>query len=359
MQGSRSKLLVMGFDGLDYELFKQRGPAGLEVLPLYSPVPVTGPAWTSIYTGDSTTTHGVRNVYGLETRRRYARNELLHWVGWYGHQLFRLLRFKPLHRRYVTRARTQSKYIWDTLSAAGVRVKVVAMPITCPVRKVNGIHVGGFPVVTRKAWCYPAELSEKVPADYAKWCDIIHCFQDPELHSHRHWKRRLKAMGLEGPKKTLAENTEKLAAFFLSLPGADLEMIQFSFIDRLGHVFGMGGAPEEFCYDMVLRLIRNVGDAVRPEAMMVISDHGFQGDAHTDYGALGLGGTIRDLIHLPAGYTPTVLDVAPTIGGLFGVPHLCEGNDLTGVGPYVTRPREEDEREKADIMGRLRELGYL
>ena len=136
-------------------------------------------------------------------------------------------------------------------------------------------------------------------------------------------------------------------------------MVQFSFIDRLGHVFGIAGDVEEFCYALAASLAAKLVDTRRPDATLIVSDHGFQGPEHTDLGCLALAGAIREMVHLPDGYTPSVLDVAPTIATFFGLTHPCEGNDLIRGGPYVTRDGEADRRERAEITKRLRELGYL
>ena len=64
----RPKVMVIGFDGLDYELFKKRNSRDMLLLPLLAPIPATGPSWTSIYTGDSMARHNIRDVFGLEFR---------------------------------------------------------------------------------------------------------------------------------------------------------------------------------------------------------------------------------------------------------------------------------------------------
>ena len=45
------KLLVIGFDALDYQLLPLAG-LSLRASALFSPAMATGPGWTSIYTGD-------------------------------------------------------------------------------------------------------------------------------------------------------------------------------------------------------------------------------------------------------------------------------------------------------------------
>lgn len=359
MPESPDKLLVVGFDGLDHELFARHNALDLDVHPLYAPIPVTGPSWTSLYTGDSMTTHNVRDVYGLEFRRRYARNDVLHLLRWRLHNLGRVLRGKPAHKRYATYATTPSTHVWDTLGEAGVRVKIVNMPITCPVRPVHGVHVGGFPLIRRGRWYWPDEIGERIPDEYVDWVDITHWFQDPERDSHRQWRRELTKMGFDEGRRRAGEAADRLAGMFLSLPEARLEMVQFSFIDRFGHVFGVDGEVERWCYAKVGELLGRLIDAADPAGVLVISDHGFQGDGHTDYGVLAAGRAMRDRLRVPDDYTPSVLDVAPTIAAWFGATHDCEGNNLLAEGDYVTRDAEQDAAEKAEITKRLKNLGYL
>jgi len=355
----RGKVLIVGFDGLDYELFKRRSRLRCQLHPLLAPIPVTGPSWTSIYTGDSMARHNVRDVFGLEFRRRYSDNHVLHMLRWHVHNLGLMLRLKPPRRRHVTYQTTRSKYLWDTLGRAGITVKTVNMPVACPPREVNGVQVSGFPVIRRKPLCYPPALAERIPADYPQLSDMIQWFSDPERDSHSHWRRCLRRMGPEPAMARVVDDGERLVRLFLELPAADVEMVQFSFIDRLGHVFGISGRIEEFCYDLVDTLTRELVEGSRPATTVVISDHGFQGEEHTDLGCLAIDGQLQPAVKVPDGYTPSVLDVAPTLAGFFGLSHPCEGNDLTAAGHYVTRSLEEEQREKEKLMQHLADLGYL
>ncbi len=359
MDSKVPKLLIIGFDGLDYEIFSRRSKLGLTVHPLFAPVPVTGPSWTSIYTGDSVSTHQVRNVFGLKYRKRYSNIDSLQKAIWLGRQFFRFIRRRKMQSLSATPADTPSKYIWQSLSDAGVQMKIVAMPITCPVKEVNGVWVGGFPVVKRQRWYWPEDIAPQIPDDYYEQADIIQWFMDPESDSHRKWKRQFRQMSFEEITEKTTRNAIKLADFFSSLPCATVEAVQFSFVDRIGHGFGISGKYEQFCYELVVKIIQKLVDARKPESTMVISDHGFAGDDHTDYGCLALGGEIADRVGLSPGYTPSVLDIAPTLAGYFGCEHPCEGNDLTAGGSYSTRSSDSDEAEKAKIVENLKNLGYF
>ena len=155
------------------------------------------------------------------------------------------------------------------------------------------------------------------------------------------------------------DGCHRLIELFGQLPRADVEMIQFSFVDRMGHVFGVRGEVEQACYDLVDELIVALIESAQPDSTMIISDHGFQGDGHTDYGCLAVAGQLADAVTVAEGYTPSGLDVAPTLAGFCGASHACEGNDLTADRQYVTRDGAEEEQEKQKMMENLRDLGYL
>jgi len=231
--------------------------------------------------------------------------------------------------------------------------------VTCPARGVNGVHVSGFPLLQGRRWCYPPSLQDELPDDYPQMCDLIQSLCNPQRDSHRLWRRRLSELGLERACDKVVADSDRLVELFLRLGRADVEMIQFSFVDRLGHVFEMSGRVERFCYDLVGRLVRRLIDQAPAESTVIVSDHGFRGQTHTSHGCLGLSGPLRQAVKVPKDYTPSVLDVAPTICGFFGVVHDCEGNDLTSDGNYTTRHVPDEQREKQELLKRLTDLGYF
>jgi len=244
MQQNDCKLLVVGFDGLDFELFKAHCRVDLDIVPLHSPVPVTGPAWTSIYTGDGVSTHKVRDCFGLPTFRRYARNEVLHKALWRARQLIGKLGLREPLQECRTYADTSSRYVWDTLGAGGVSVKLVNLPVAAPVRQVNGIHVAGWPIDRRARWHWPDSIGRLIPDDYAELSDIIQWFENPVVDRGKVHRRCLRELGAQRAKDRTRDTCHRLARFFLQLPAAQFQMVQFSFIDRLGHVFGISADTE-------------------------------------------------------------------------------------------------------------------
>lgn len=359
MSSQRGKVLVIGFDALDYELFARHNPMGMQLSPLLAPIPVTGPSWTSMYTGDSVARHGVWNVFGLEFRKRYARSDRTNLLLWHLHNVWRVVTFKWPHKRYATYATTPSKYVWDTLGQAGVTFKIVNMPITCPVREVNGVHLGGFPLITRKRWYFPDSIADQIPADYMQMSDLIQWVAEPEWHSNRRWKRRLEEMGFDTVIRRAEKEAHQMIDLFLKLPAADVEMVQFSFVDRIAHLFSMSGQVEQVCYKLVNTLVSELIERARPESVMIVSDHGAQGKGHTDYGCLALEGQLAETVGIPDGYTASVLDVAPTLAAFLGATHTCEGNDLTVTGDYETRNSQQEQEEKEKMIQHLKDIGYL
>jgi hypothetical protein len=359
MKAAGAKLLVIGFDALDYELFKAHTRLRSDLYPLYSPVPVTGPAWTSIYTGDSVAKHGVREGWGFSSVRRYARSEFGHRAHWFARWLAGrcgLRRREPVLRTYRT---TESVYMWDSLGKAGVTVKLVNLPITSPARAVRGVHVAGFPLDLRRRWYWPDSVSALLPQDYAELSDVIQWFEDPVLDRYHVWRGPLHAMGLAAAKEKVRRTAHRLADLFVALPRGDLEMVQFSFIDRLGHAFGIAGETEEFCYALADELVRAVLRGSCPDSMLIVSDHGFQGSEHTSYGCLAINGALAGRVRVPEDYEPSVLDVAPTIAGCFGASHHpCEGNDLTSRRAIAARGAADADGDRAEIMARMRDVGY-
>jgi len=351
-------LLVIGFDGLDYELLCRHGLPCARLLPLFSPVPVTGPAWTSIYTGDSVGAHKVRDCFGLPGFRRYARNEILHQLLWRARLLVGRLGLREPLEETRTYATTSSTYIWDSLGRAGVTVKLVNLPAVLPVREVNGIHVAGWPLDKRRRWYYPDEIGPTIPEDYAEWSDIIQWYEKPVIDRGKIHREKLRKLGWEGARRKTEATSLELAKLFATLPPASFQMVQFSFIDRLGHVFGIQADAERFCYSLVNRIVELLLEQTSPDSFIVVSDHGFQKREHTDCGALAVGGTIAERLKVPSGYTVDVLDIAPTVAAFYGVGHPAEGNNLLGTEPVAGR-KSHDEGERNRVIGRMREIGYF
>ena len=109
----------------------------------------------------------------------------------------------------------------------------------------------------------------------------------------------------------------------------------------------------------MIDLVGKLTAGAEPATTVIVSDHGYRDDDHTDLGCFAIGGQMAEVVKRPADYTPSVLDVAPTLASFLGVSHPCEGNDLTADSPYVTRCLEQEQQEREQLKKHLTELGYF
>jgi predicted AlkP superfamily phosphohydrolase/phosphomutase len=143
------KLLIIGLDGATFDLLDPlmddgrmpnlRGLAAkgvrsdlLSVIP-----PVTPAAWTSFMTGKSPAKHGI----------------------------FHFRQFDPLtgEERVHNSASISDTTLWEYMSAGGISVGVVNVPMTFPPLKVNGFLVSGVDTPSlREDYTYPPELKEEI-----------------------------------------------------------------------------------------------------------------------------------------------------------------------------------------------------
>jgi len=97
--------------------------------------PITPVAWTSLYTGVNPGKHGIYDFYRLNKRHDIAINST---------------------------ADVKRETIFDYLSRAGKRTAVLNLPLTYPVRPLNGIMVGGFTTPGIDSdFIYPASLRDE------------------------------------------------------------------------------------------------------------------------------------------------------------------------------------------------------
>ncbi|MFO8007566.1 MAG: alkaline phosphatase family protein [Candidatus Brocadiia bacterium] len=354
------RLLVVGFDGLDFELFKAHSRLDLPVVELFSPVPVTGPAWTSIYTGVGVQAHGIRDVHARARSHQIVRGRpRLDRLAWFVYDICVRLGLKKAPSRDRTTRTTPAAYLWDLLSEAGVSVKLVNMPVTWPARPVNGCYVAGFPLPPgRGRWTWPTDLRKRLPEDYWQMSDIINWFVYLPRDGIGSWREPARRYGLEALLERAEELSCGLVEFAGSLPEADLTMIQFSFIDRIGHAFGVEGAAEEGGYALVDRLIQEAGQRLGEGAdLMVVSDHGFQGSDHTNSGVLAHDGFLAGE---DSPKRARVYDIAATVLAYFdirsGVPVQWGG---AGPGRSDAEGSEREQAEAAELRERLEQLGYF
>ena len=105
--------------------------------------PVTALAWPSFYTGQNPGKHGVFSFVRRDAEGR---------------------------ERIVDARSVQTPALWDWVSAVGLRVGVVGVPVTYPARSVNGFMISGFltPPAGMPA-CYPSDLLTSLDRDLGPW----------------------------------------------------------------------------------------------------------------------------------------------------------------------------------------------
>ncbi|HXV76400.1 MAG TPA: tetratricopeptide repeat protein, partial [Candidatus Polarisedimenticolaceae bacterium] len=408
------RLLVIGLDGLDWEIVDELVEAGrlpnlgrliergaraklLTISPMLSPV-----IWTTIATGVEPSRHGVLDFLVQDASGQ--------------------------SRQPVTSAQRRVPTVWELLSRAGIEVGVTAWWASWPADPVRGYLVSDR--VAYQLFGYRADPED---AQGKSW--------PPELYADRVRPRIVPPAEidwtevvpyLDGPRKSRAEFDDDervlldefrtlLAAGRTYLAIADdlrqnyrprFEVAYFEGTDTIGHLFmpyrapRLEGIPDkrfasfsqmvdryyEAIDGYVGQLLADRGDTW---TVMVLSDHGFASDAtrprttdsrvghgaaadwHRRFGVLILSGAqIVPGVRLEEA---SVFDIAPTVMALFGqpVPDGWPGRVLAGaIDPsfldrHPVRYRlDEPARSEllaeglidpaaADLLEKLQSLGYV
>jgi predicted AlkP superfamily phosphohydrolase/phosphomutase len=158
----RRKVLVIGLDGASFvalDPLLERGamPALARLIksgfaaPLLSTLPpVSAPAWSSFITGKNPGKHGVYQFYDV--------NPLSPGSLGRGNQTYLAVPGVVVNARSIT-----EPTLWDLISAAGLRMATINVPMTYPPMPLNGIMVTGMltPPGSRH-FTYPAELADEL-----------------------------------------------------------------------------------------------------------------------------------------------------------------------------------------------------
>ena len=290
----------------------------------------TGPAWTSFYTGLTPENHGVRERWGRGDRT-----------------------FADICRDRLP--------FWYKLTDAGVDVGIFNMPCTYPAINPGGDSyiVSGFPVPDEGTRLYyPPDL--KLPEDYV--VDIMN--EDKRARIPDGEKQSYIQRCLQIESAHLSTFIDVNAAF-----DVDLAMVQFAILDRLGHRVWTGDDPP-FSIWLFYRTIFEVFipellDKIKPDNVLILSDHGFRGggsrgrdeegiDDHSYNGIfmmygkdIGAHGEYKHL----TGFDARITELANTILSIYGIypPFALDCKE------YVSLDfSDEDESIKEQLEG----LGY-
>jgi predicted AlkP superfamily phosphohydrolase/phosphomutase len=277
MSDTPRRVLAIGLDGATFDVLTPLMESGrlpnLRALceqgswgRLRSTVPpLTAPAWTSFATGVNPGKHGIFQFFQPSNRR--GPTVALDSV--------------------VNRTAIRAPALWQHLSAAGLHVGLVNVPMTYPPPVVDGFVVAGMPApLHAKTLTYPPELQERMP-DYR--LDLPYFmggreFQAAYVPAARRFLTDLTGLLEERGRHTVRLMREEAWDFF---------MVVFTETDRLGHYLwpahpgaGAGDQPasdgEAALADAVVewytRLDRVVGEVLAAAgpgtAVLVMSDHG-------------------------------------------------------------------------------------
>ena len=150
----------------------------------------------------------------------------------------------------------------------------------------------------------------------------------------------------------------------------------FGFVDEVKHVYENDTILDAWLYEEATRISRALQHILKPENMMIVSDHGFQ-KYHTLFGVLFVAGKdisikklpydqktinivqsgqVSDTHIRPDNTLYNVEDIAPTILGLYGVdiPKM-DGKLLHNI--YIMRKITTE--EKSEVEKQLKDMGYI
>lgn len=313
------RLLMMGFDGLGYSPARFTLSDLLGLRTLYAPLPVTGPSWASLYTGLTAKQHKVREAWGRPKDGH-------HTLGQNAEHLF-----------------------WNRLKRdLNMRISLCFLPLVKPEFAGADICIEGFPVTNRKGGpaTHPKDL--KYDGEMLAKTDIMYwpgSNAQPAL-----WAQPLRtryAVGEMGAK--VKEGSFMALDWWMenATDGIDFGFMGFMIPDHPAHVWPWQWA--DIVLPIIRELIEHALNTLKPDTMMLVSDHGFcmDGVGHTHAGVFGYTGLSFE--------PPTRANMLHN----WSVPGLVFKELGLETELKVKAPRELAARELKHIEHRLRELGYL
>jgi len=331
------KLLIVGLDAAPIRLLQ---PIPLlrdySMRKLNAPVPLSGPSWFAIYTGLPASEHGVLDVVGRK----------LSWAG-------------VVPKTYPD---VYDKTMWHILEQAGISCGLCNLPTAVPVLPdVASLHTSGYPAHPDSI-VWPKKMLDTLPTRWLEMCDLSHygTFLGGEELWHNDWPQLAKYWTGNTSdmlfNAVMDDSVEVAKWFTRHARGFDVGFVSFTFIDRLGHMFGLSEMVKNACSAVISEIMR-VLRHVYAENILIVSDHGFR-DEHDPTAGLMLehheaDGTIGLLSHnnvmeLPEGDMVNT-DVFPLVMKLFG---------LDDAIPKVDDNVYDAEAEKI-VLARLEGLGYM
>ena len=271
-RSNRARLLIIGLDGATWELLTPmiargwlpnlaRLVAGGAIAPLRSTIPpLTAPAWASFMTGLNPGRHGV-----------FAFQRSLN---------------RDLERTYVNATAIRGPLLWEDLNRHGLTVGVLNVPLTYPLRPVDGWAVSGMLTPSETSdFTWPVELADALRGR-------SYTIDLRVLALERAYRRPEQRLALvEDLRRVLLERQAALEEVLLPR-GGDAIMVVYETPDRLQHwtwsyiVDLLSEAPfertpihaaVEAAYRSLDECIgRTLAAVAGPQtAVFMLSDHGF------------------------------------------------------------------------------------
>ncbi len=267
-----NKLIVIALDGATFDLIGPWAQAGelpnmsrlmkqgaygtlLSTIP-----PITGAAWASFQTGVNPGRHG---IFDWLTR---APNS------------YKLVPISSLN--------VKRKTLWEFLSEQGLRVGVIGVPVTYPIRPINGFMISDLLTPKGANYTFPKELQSELEAR-------VNYKVAPE-----HWRGRAFVQEwLRGLKEGLIARKEATLYLMGKYPW-DFLMVHFMETDSVQHQMWhlidgvprakyrtspMGCNPILEIYKLADAAIGDILQQTRDATVFVISDHGFGPLHHNVY----------------------------------------------------------------------------
>jgi len=269
----------------------------------------TGNCWTSIYTGLKPEEHGLMSG------------------GW-----------EEGDSRFHT-----MNTVWDRLSNEDISMTLYGMPMTYKAKEINGEMVSGFVSTTLKSmWSncvYPESLEERLPDDF--------------IEKTSSYVAKVKTEGAKpntDAEKFYSElsyaEEQRIREFrqLYNQDTADIVAYGTTLVDKIGHVAAINEESEyaERAYKKTDSILGQLLETLKPEHVMVISDHGFSDYSHSLQGYyLNTAGQEMD----------NVFDFAPALLNYFGLEYSEEDYGPAEDSGDLTESEIEDVKDQLDALG--------
>lgn len=264
------KIIVLGWDGATWDLLKPWAESG--ALPAVARLmaegaagelrsivpPTTAPAWTSMLTGTNPARHGVMDWV---TRRPGVYQSM------------------P-----VTASMCVQKSMWELLSEAGHRVFTFNVPLTYPVRPLNGAVVAGLGVPSVDSdFTYPASLRDELLAALGEYILYPNPGQpDTDARVESFIKRLYHVTDLQFRAIDYLRSREDWHSWMAVLSGTDaVQHVMWRFHDPLHLQYDsrksarFGGELKRYFQYVDRRLGELMDGLGRDTVLFLVSDHGF------------------------------------------------------------------------------------